>query len=983
MLVDIRFTFISDKDNVVVVKKSSDSDAFKFKQFASFKRVTLEIESRNRINKLATRSRFISIRSSRNISRNVRSRVSSLSSRDHLEDQIENDENDFNVMYDDLIDFDDDDDNAFDDDESQTRRSRSRARFSENENLEQQKKNLRRKIFLQRKIQTYRKKLSEFTFAQRTLFSLLSFSHFLSSYVVVALTAQSIETRTSFLHMTHESKYFKVKRTFVSVSFRLLQNVYHDRLNVRNLSKFIFSWATFDVVVDTRSNFFKNVLSLLMIMKMYCNVVLDFIHSNIRHQLDFVMSAYRTRIMKVYSYKTWSSIVTWHEKNLIRIIRIDQDVLVNWLIRYDFIEWKLKNIVVAESSKKTSDYQSSFTSRELKNKSRITTRNDACVAFNNNTRCDENCKYKHVCIKCQQKNHDKFECFNKIFKWLIDSFFFFSVSFFLSSFYSRQMIMSISIEWSFESLLYDVAFENASDLEIKMSLKTKKWNLRLRNYSDRNFVIKLLDIIKRDANIEYIENKKFRIFNNHNSINEIFDILIVDLVKQMTAHRLSRVRDVLSSHYVCSSLSLISKHDDDWRRIHDLSYFRDDSINESIILNAKTLKYVTIDEIIAVLIFQERDAVMLKKNLANAFRHIFVIILNRWLLDFCWNDEFYMKLFLSFDLRTVLFLFDLFAKTLHWILVVICHFRIVLHYLDDFLIIMKSHIDLESFKIIWRNICDVLDFETNAKKKKFDTKLEFLDIELDSEIMKARLSSVKLARTLNAVNVTLIADSLTYRQIDFLVNFLFFCAKVVISKRFFLIFLYLTRNHTRSVNRACKLNDIMRVDLRWWQKFLSQWNDVRVLRAIVSRSSSHIWTNASNNWNIDDFWLRASDDESLEDFNWRYSTRYRNRHSNIQIKKMRTMLHVLRQWLSRFKSNKMIIHCDNQTVCFELVKNTMRDSAMIFFRDVIMLFALHDILIEMKWLDSKFNHLADLLSRDEHDRIADEYSQLQIFHDQL
>ena len=212
---------------------------------------------------------------------------------------------------------------------------------------------------------------------------------------------------------------------------------------------------------------------------------------------------------------------------------------------------------------------------------------------------------------------------------------------------------------------------------------------------------------------------------------------------------------------------------------------------------------------------------MFKKNFANAFKHIFVIILNRWLFDFYWNDEFYIKLFLSFDFRIVFFLFDLFVKTLHWILVVICHFRIVFHSFDDFLIIMKFHIDFKSFKIIWRNICDVLNFETNAKKKKFDTKFEFLDIEFDNEIMKVRLSSIKLAKTMNVVNVIFIANILTYRQIDFLVNFLFFCAKIVISKRFFLISLYLIRNHTRNVNKICKLNDIIRVDLRWWQKFLS------------------------------------------------------------------------------------------------------------------------------------------------------------------
>ena len=61
----------------------------------------------------------------------------------------------------------------------------------------------------------------------------------------------------------------------------------------------------------------------------------------------------------------------------------------------------------------------------------------------------------------------------------------------------------------------------------------------------------------------------------------------------------------------------------------------------------------------------------------------------------------------------------------------------------------------------------------------------------------------------------------------------------------------------------------------------------------------------------------------------------------------------------------------------------MRGPAMAPLRDVVMLLALHDILVEVMWLDSKSNHLADLLSRGEHDKIADEYPQLQIHHDQL
>ena len=373
---------------------------------------------------------------------------------------------------------------------------------------------------------------------------------------------------------------------------------------------------------------------------------------------------------------------------------------------------------------------------------------------------------------------------------------------------------------------------------------------------------------------------------------------------------------------------------------------------------------------------------MFKKNFANAFKHISVTFLNSWLFDFQWMRIHYIELYLLFDLRIVFFLFDLFVKTLHWIFV-INDFRIILYYLDDFFIILKFLIDSKSFKKIWRQICENFDFEINEKKKKFDTKFEFLNIEFDNEVMKIKLFSIKLTKTREIVDAIFIANIFTYRQIDFLVNFLFFCSKIVVSKRSFLISLYVIRNRIRNAHKLCKIIETMRLNLKWWQTLLFQWNDVKILRTIFFRFSNHIWTNVSNNWNIRNFLFRAFDDESFEFFNLRYIIRYRNRTFDIQIKKMRKMLKILRQWLFHFENNKIIIHCDNQIVCFEFIKNTIHDSIMTSFRNVIMLFVLHDIIVEIKWLNSKSNHLIDLLSRDEHDKIADEYSQLQIRHEQF
>jgi len=68
--------------------------------------------------------------------------------------------------------------------------------------------------------------------------------------------------------------------------------------------------------------------------------------------------------------------------------------------------------------------------------------------------------------------------------------------------------------------------------------------------------------------------------------------------------------------------------------------------------------------------------------------------------------------------------------------------------------------------------------------------MEFLGIELDNETMKARLSLAKLQRARNLVVATTTTIVLSQQDLEILVSFLSFCAKVVILGRAFLSILY-------------------------------------------------------------------------------------------------------------------------------------------------------------------------------------------------
>ena len=164
-----------------------------------------------------------------------------------------------------------------------------------------------------------------------------------------------IEIRTIFLHNV-DSKYFKIEKKFINVSLRLFKNVYYCALNFRNFSKFIFFEQFSTFFFDSRAKFFKNIIVFLIILKMYCNIMFDFVHSNVRHELNWIINQYRFRIMKMHVHKIWLLILTWHEKNLIWIVCIDQNNSFVWRIKHDITKYIFKNVIVIVSNKKTIDF---------------------------------------------------------------------------------------------------------------------------------------------------------------------------------------------------------------------------------------------------------------------------------------------------------------------------------------------------------------------------------------------------------------------------------------------------------------------------------------------------------------------------------------------------------------------------------------------------------------------------------------------------
>ena len=190
---------------------------------------------------------------------------------------------------------------------------------------------------------------------------------------------------------------------------------------------------------------------------------------------------------------------------------------------------------------------------------------------------------------------------------------------------------------------------------------------------------------------------------------------------------------------------------------------------------------------------------------------------DQWLLDFLCDNFYWLERYLLFELRTLSFLFDLFVKGVNWILIAMLYWFVMLHYLNDFFAILLSWVDIEIYNRQFDELCSDLNLMINHTKNILDIIVDFLGIELDNILIQARLSSNKLDRARKTMTDLLKRATISYRELELAIGFLFFATKIVISERVFLRRLFDVIRRSITIIR---LFIDMKVDLLWWKIFL-------------------------------------------------------------------------------------------------------------------------------------------------------------------
>ncbi|RYC54493.1 hypothetical protein CHU98_g11720 [Xylaria longipes] len=337
-----------------------------------------------------------------------------------------------------------------------------------------------------------------------------------------------------------------------------------------------------------------------------------------------------------------------------------------------------------------------------------------------------------------------------------------------------------------------------------------------------------------------------------------------------------------------------------------------------------TLQYTTIQDVFNMVRQAGRGAYLIKKDLKDAFRLVPVALPQRWLLGFAWKGRYFHENCLPFELRTAPFLFRLFAEELHWMLEALLQTLRVAHYLDDFIFVVPPSGRPRSQQVhrIYNELSNALGLIQNSKKDGEGTCLEVLGIEIDTILMRARLSEAKIQMAIRIIDEALAKPTLSRRDIEKLAGYLGFCSSAV---------------------------PLVESD----------------------RPLFHLFTDASG-VGIGGFWYEADPAsgnwfENLPIAEAQAFSRHRTLDEalpDINIAEIVAIQVAFRLWHERWASGIVVIHTDNTTAEKGLVNVSTRNSLSLeALRDILLMAASRDICFQVRRVTSSGNGLADAFSR--------------------
>lgn len=266
------------------------------------------------------------------------------------------------------------------------------------------------------------------------------------------------------------------------------------------------------------------------------------------------------------------------------------------------------------------------------------------------------------------------------------------------------------------------------------------------------------------------------------------------------------------------------------RVIHHLSHpYGGDSINASITDVFAPLG--RFDQAVWFIQQLGRGCFLIKLDVEAAYKQVPVRAEDWPLLGFKWQGKWYYERVLPFGLKSSCRLWELYATALHKIIERVTGEKCVVHYIDDFLFVIKTRAAAQLALDTTLRVCVALGVPMAADKTEGPTTcLTFLGVELDTIKMIARLSDVRLLEFRRLLEDWEGATHASIEALKSLLGKLCWATHVVRPGRAYLRRLIdFTTAAERKGPGPHFLTLTARQDVRWWRNFIPKWNGISLL----------------------------------------------------------------------------------------------------------------------------------------------------------
>ncbi len=397
-----------------------------------------------------------------------------------------------------------------------------------------------------------------------------------------------------------------------------------------------------------------------------------------------------------------------------------------------------------------------------------------------------------------------------------------------------------------------------------------------------------------------------------------------------------------------------------FRLITDLSFPAGQSVNDGVDSELCSLVYTKVDEVAAQAACSGRDALLAKVDIEAAYRLIPVHPQDRVIQAVQWGGNTFVDPMLPFGLRSAPKIFNAVADALQWHLTQ-AGIEVLFHYLDDYIMVAPPNSCLCQ---VWLGTlmqeCARLGVPIAAHKTEGPaTVVSFLGITIDTAKGELRLPEDKLSRLRDLLEEWKSRKCCTRKELESLIGLLNHACKVIRAGRSFLrrMIDLLHSVHRPPASRIpIRLSQGFRADLAWWEEFLTTWNGISFLEPPSSLPKIHLYTDASGSWGCaawcGENWLHTQWDTQAESL-------------SIAEKELIPIVLACQAWGANWGHCQVVCHCDNQAVVADLrSRSTKHKGMMHLLRTVVFAEASFGCSLFPCYIDTKSNHLADSLSRD-------------------